>query len=107
MADGGARTQLGFHLPDITAVSRLRAGEIVVDLFAGGGGASKALEGALGLGQGALDHERAVLADHGNMSGPTVFYVLERALRAGLPSRAVLTSLGPGFTASTATLAAA
>ena len=47
MADGGARTQLGFHLPDITAVSRLRAGEIVVDLFAGGGGASKALEGAL------------------------------------------------------------
>lgn len=47
MADGGARTQLGFHLPDITAVSRLRAGEIVVDLFAGGGGASKALETAL------------------------------------------------------------
>lgn len=47
MADGGARAQLGFHLPDITAVSRLRAGEIVVDLFAGGGGASKALEGAL------------------------------------------------------------
>lgn len=47
MADGGTRTQLGFHLPDITAVSRLRAGEIVVDLFAGGGGASKALEGAL------------------------------------------------------------
>ena len=47
MADGGTRTHLGFHLPDITAVSRLRAGEIVVDLFAGGGGASKALEGAL------------------------------------------------------------
>jgi len=61
---------------------------------------------SLQLGQGALDHERAVLADHGNMSSPTVLYVLDRARRAGLPKRSVLTALGPGFTASTATLAA-
>jgi DNA (cytosine-5)-methyltransferase 1 len=47
MADGSTRVQQGFHLPNITAVSRLRRGEIVVDLFAGGGGASKALETAL------------------------------------------------------------
>lgn len=65
-----------------------------------------ALESSLNLGQGTLDHERVVLADHGNMSAPTVLYVLDRARRAGLPGRSVLTALGPGFTASTATLLA-
>lgn len=44
MADG---SQHGFPFPR-TATSRLRHGEIVVDLFAGGGGASTALEQALG-----------------------------------------------------------
>ena len=66
-----------------------------------------ALEGALGLGQGALDHEREVLADHGNMSSPTVLFVLDRARRQGLPGRSALTAMGPGFTASTVTLEAA
>lgn len=45
MADG---SQGMFHLPMLKATSRLRDGEIVVDLFAGGGGASTALEQALG-----------------------------------------------------------
>jgi alkylresorcinol/alkylpyrone synthase len=67
----------------------------------------EALEGALGLGQGALDHEREVLADHGNMSSPTVLFILDRARRTGLPKRSVLTAMGPGFTASTVTLEAA
>jgi alkylresorcinol/alkylpyrone synthase len=67
----------------------------------------EAIEGALELGQGALDHEREVLADHGNMSAPTVLYVLDRARRAGLPRRSVVTALGPGFTASAVTLMAA
>jgi alkylresorcinol/alkylpyrone synthase len=67
----------------------------------------EALEGSLDLGQGALDHERQVLADHGNMSAPTVLYVLDRARKAGLPPRSVVTALGPGFTASTVTLRAA
>ena len=31
----------------------------------------------------ALDHERDVIADYGNMSSPTVVFVLERARRAG------------------------
>lgn len=63
-----------------------------------------ALEASLSLGQGTLDHERDVLADHGNMSAPTVLYVLDRARRVGLPERSVVTALGPGFTASTVTL---
>jgi alkylresorcinol/alkylpyrone synthase len=67
----------------------------------------EAIEAAFGLGQGTLDHEREVLADHGNMSSPTVLFILDRARRAGLPKRAVVTAMGPGFTTSTVTLAAA
>jgi alkylresorcinol/alkylpyrone synthase len=63
-----------------------------------------ALERALSLGQGTLDHEREVIADYGNMSAPTVLFVLERALAQGLPSRSLLTALGPGFTASCVSL---
>ena len=59
-----------------------------------------ALERALGLGQGSLDIERAVLAEYGNMSAPTAFFVLQRLITAGLPSRTLLTAMGPGFTAS-------
>jgi alkylresorcinol/alkylpyrone synthase len=66
----------------------------------GGAKVVRALETAFALNQGALDHERDVLADYGNMSGPTVLFVLERARAAGLPSRSLLTALGPGFTAS-------
>ena len=63
-----------------------------------------ALERALSLEQGSLDHEREVLEAYGNMSAPTVFFVLERVLRAGLPRRSVLSALGPGFTASLVSL---
>jgi alkylresorcinol/alkylpyrone synthase len=70
----------------------------------GGAKVIEALEQALSIEQGGLDHERAVLADHGNMSAPTALFVLDRARRAGLPDRSVLTAMGPGFTASTVTL---
>jgi alkylresorcinol/alkylpyrone synthase len=59
-----------------------------------------ALERALALDQGTLDHEREVIADYGNMSAPTVLFVLERLRAQGLPKRSLMTSLGPGFTAS-------
>ncbi|MGE0668668.1 MAG: type III polyketide synthase [Sphingomonadales bacterium] len=64
----------------------------------GGAKVVTALEQTLHLEQGALDHERAVLAGHGNMSAPTVMFVLERVLRQGPPERSVMTALGPGFT---------
>lgn len=63
-----------------------------------------AMEACLSMERGRLDHERAVLMDHGNMSAPTVLHVLDRARRAGLEERSVVTALGPGFTASTVTL---
>jgi alkylresorcinol/alkylpyrone synthase len=67
----------------------------------------EAIERAFDLGQGALDHERGVLADHGNMSSPTVLFILDRVRRAEMPRRSVVTAMGPGFTASTVTLLAA
>ena len=78
-----------------------------IDRFAchpGGAKVIAALERALSLEQGSLDHERAILADHGNMSSPTVLFVLDRILRAGLPSRTLLTAMGPGFTSSCVSL---
>jgi alkylresorcinol/alkylpyrone synthase len=80
-----------------------------VDRFICHPGGTKVLEGlesALDLGQGALDVEREVLARHGNMSAPTVLFILDQVRRAGLPPRSVVTAMGPGFTASTVTLAA-
>jgi alkylresorcinol/alkylpyrone synthase len=78
-----------------------------IDRFAchpGGAKVVNALERALSLGQGALDHERTVLADYGNMSAPTALFVLERVIQAGLPPRTLLTAMGPGFTASCVSL---
>ncbi len=72
----------------------------------GGAKVITALERALALEQGALDHEREVLADYGNMSAPTALFVLDRLVSAGIPARAVLTAMGPGFTASCVSLLA-
>ncbi len=66
----------------------------------GGTKVIEAIEAALTLGAGTLDIERGVMRDFGNMSSPTVLFVLERALAAGLPPQAMLAALGPGFTAS-------
>jgi alkylresorcinol/alkylpyrone synthase len=73
----------------------------------GGAKVVDAIEHALELGQGSLDHERNVLRDHGNMSAPTALFVLDRVRQAGMPPCSVLTALGPGFTMSTVTLRAA
>jgi alkylresorcinol/alkylpyrone synthase len=66
----------------------------------GGAKVVNALENALALDQGTLASERQVIADYGNMSSPTILFVLEQALAKGLPPRSLLTALGPGFTAS-------
>jgi alkylresorcinol/alkylpyrone synthase len=66
----------------------------------GGAKVLAAVEAALELDAGTLADEREVLRDFGNMSAPTVLFVLERALARGLSGPAVLSALGPGFTAS-------
>jgi alkylresorcinol/alkylpyrone synthase len=59
-----------------------------------------ALEDVLGLPRDGLDVERGVLRDYGNMSAPTVLFVLERLVRAGTAGPLLLSSLGPGFCAA-------
>lgn len=66
----------------------------------GGAKVLDALENALELDRGTMAEERAVLHDHGNMSAPTVLFVLDRYRRQGLPPLSLLSALGPGFTAS-------
>ena len=57
-----------------------------------------AIETSLKLNQGDLNLEREVLHDYGNMSAPTVLFVLERLLAQGLPPKVMMTAFGPGFT---------
>jgi alkylresorcinol/alkylpyrone synthase len=95
------RDHMGAAIAEI--VSRMQLSISEIDRFICHPGGSKviaALERALSLDQGTLDHERDVIADYGNMSAPTVLFVLQRARAQGLPPRSLLTALGPGFTAS-------
>ncbi len=73
----------------------------------GGSKVIQALEQVFVLPEGTLDDEREVLAGFGNMSAPTVLFVLERALSRNEPGRRFVGALGPGFTASFMTLVAA
>jgi alkylresorcinol/alkylpyrone synthase len=66
-----------------------------------------AIESALRLHQGELNLEREVLRDHGNMSAPTVLFVLDRLLKRGLPDKTMMTAFGPGFTCAGLLLEAA
>ncbi|KJC61860.1 chalcone synthase [Bradyrhizobium sp. LTSPM299] len=95
------RQHLGPAVAEILARMELSVDDI--DRFLCHPGGTKvivALERALALDQGTLDHERDVIADCGNMSAPTALFVLERARAKGLPPRSLLTALGPGFTVS-------
>ncbi|MEO6255717.1 MAG: type III polyketide synthase [Sphingomicrobium sp.] len=66
-----------------------------------------AIETALELPQGELNLEREVLREFGNMSAPTVLFVLERLIARGLPNRVLMTAFGPGFTCAGLLLEAA
>jgi alkylresorcinol/alkylpyrone synthase len=66
-----------------------------------------AIETALELPQGELNLEREVLHDYGNMSAPTVLFVLDRLLERGLPDKTMMTAFGPGFTCAGLLLEAA
>jgi alkylresorcinol/alkylpyrone synthase len=103
-----AEQEVGQAVENILA--RIGVARGSVDRFAchpGGAKVITALETALRLDQGTLDHEREVLRQHGNMSAPTVLFVLERLIEEGLPKRTVLAALGPGFTCSCLSLSRA
>src|SRR4051812_4714364 len=89
--------RLGIRREDIDRLCCHPGGVKVID----------AIETALDLNQGELNLEREVLRDFGNMSAPTVLFVLERLLERGLPERALMTAFGPGFTCAGLLLEAA
>jgi alkylresorcinol/alkylpyrone synthase len=78
--------------------ARLHAPQLIC--HPGGAKVLDAIETALEMQKGSLRDEREVLRGQGNMSAPTVLFVLERALRRGLRGPAMLSALGPGFTAN-------
>ncbi len=66
----------------------------------GGAKVVDAIEGALHLDQGSLVAEREVLRAAGNMSAPTVMFVMKAVLEDGASGQMMACALGPGFTAS-------
>lgn len=67
----------------------------------GGPRVISAVQAALGLDPHAGDTSRAVLAEHGNMSSPTVLFILDRLGRRGC-RRCVGIAFGPGLTVEAA-----
>ena len=118
--DEGLRVVFSRRIPDIVA-NDLRpvaerflksAGVERPDRYVfhpGGTKVLEAYESALDLAPEALDSARVVLRDFGNMSSPSVLFVLAEELRSERgPLRAgetaLLVALGPGFTAELALL---
>lgn len=66
----------------------------------GGGRVVEALEDYFGPEIAGIPATREVLKQHGNMSSPTVLFVLERLLQQKPDKPILLTALGPGFTAA-------
>lgn len=89
-AVGGGLERMGLNRTEVSRMICHPGGAKVVD----------AIETALDLVPGELDHERTVLRDFGNMSAPTVLFVLERVLQTRPQGTMVLAALGPGFSAS-------
>lgn len=88
-------------------LDRLGTGRTALDRLCfhpGGAKVVEAIEQSLGLADGSLDLERAILRDHGNMSAPTILFLLDRLIARGLPQSIALTAFGPGFTCAVATL---
>jgi predicted naringenin-chalcone synthase len=77
-----------------------------IDMWAvhpGGRSVLDAVEGAFSLRQSQLAASRAVLRQYGNMSSPTVMFVLEALMHEKMPAgaRGCAMAFGPGLTAET------
>ncbi|MDQ8046745.1 MAG: hypothetical protein AAGC46_01000 [Solirubrobacteraceae bacterium] len=112
VVDAGFKLRLSAEIPTIM-LTRLRpivdaslaiAGWSLDDLdtimvHPGGAKVLTGYELALGLDEHALDASRTVLREHGNMSSPTVLFVLAEALRHRPRGRGMVSATGPGFSA--------
>jgi predicted naringenin-chalcone synthase len=107
--DDGFSMFLSGRVPSaVAALLRKRTAEILsgasidgIDHWAvhpGGRSVLDAVHGALGVGPNALDHSRRTLSDYGNMSSPTILFVLKRVLdSAGPGETGCAMSFGPGL----------
>ena len=80
---------LGLALEDVRSWAVHPGGPRILD----------AVGAALELPQGALDVSREVLATHGNMSSPTVLFILRRLEERGAEGPCVALGFGPGLVA--------
>ncbi len=92
------RTNLGEWLRGWLKHQGLRVDEVGSwAVHPGGPRILDAVEDALALENGILDVSRDVLRSHGNMSSPTVLFVLERLRKAGAALPCVALAFGPGL----------
>ena len=63
-----------------------------------------AVSEAINLEHPTLEASRQVLADHGNMSSPTILFILDRLSKTGASRPCVALAFGPGLTFEAALL---
>ncbi len=64
----------------------------------GGAAILEGVERGLELPEGRLDRSRAVLRRYGNMSSPTIFFILRDVLEGASPGPGIALAFGPGLT---------
>ncbi|MEX3011524.1 type III polyketide synthase [Hoeflea sp. TYP-13] len=95
------RQHLSAAVSDALSNLGMDAGEIDRFVFhPGGTKVLQAIEQSLDLQPDSLGVERKVLRDFGNMSAPTVLFVLKRVLETDQKGDMLMCAFGPGFTAS-------
>lgn len=120
VTDHGFRMRLSAYVPEVLAANvagfvdgllarnGLRRGQVRFwGVHPGGSKIIDHLQQRLGLTDAHLDHSRAVLRAYGNMSSPTVLFVLDDIQRRGKPQPGdygLLMAFGPGLTMESALL---
>ena len=114
VTDHGFQMRLSSYVPDVLAanieafvdplLARNNLCRATVRFWGVHPGGSKILDylqQQLGLSDAQMDDSRAVLREYGNMSSPTILFVLDRIQRCGQPQPGdygVLMAFGPGLT---------
>jgi predicted naringenin-chalcone synthase len=114
MTDHGFRMRLSSYVPDVLATNveafadgllgrnGLRRGDVRFwGIHPGGSRILDYLQKRLALSDDQMAYSRGVLRDYGNMSSPTILFVLDEIQRCGRPApgdHGVLMGFGPGLT---------
>jgi predicted naringenin-chalcone synthase len=120
VTDHGFQMRLSAYVPQVLAANieafidpllkrnGLRRGDVRFwGIHPGGSKILDYLQQQLGLMPEQLEHSRGILREFGNMSSPTILFVLERMQRSGAPrpgDYGVLMAFGPGLTMESALL---